>query len=243
MFDQLKFRYRAWRYASLLDRAEIECINRQLQAGQLAVDVGAHKGGYLYWLRKGVGRTGRVVAFEPQPVLSAYLSSIVRKMGYGNVVIENKGVSSESGFFDLYIPDNGKLSSPGARLDAGTEEDNTFRKVQIETVALDSYFQERKKKIALLKIDVEGHELEVFRGAEIILGEDRPLLLFECEQRHHQDLDIAEIFAFLKERGYEGSFIYRGQRLPIEQFSVEQHQTSKHFKDADYCNNFVFQAV
>ncbi len=243
MFKQFKFRYRAWRYANLLDRTEINCINTYLGPGQLAVDVGAHKGGYLYWIRKWVGETGKVVAFEPQPVLSAYLSSIVQKMGYANVVIENKGVSSESGLFDLYIPNNGGLSSPGARLDPASGESDAYRKVQIETVTLDSYFEKREKRIALLKIDVEGHELEVFKGAEKILEEDKPLLLFECEQRHHQDLNIKEIFTFLKEKGYRGSYIFRKQRLPIDQFSIEQHQTSRHFKDADYCNNFVFESA
>lgn len=240
MFEQLKFRYRAWRYANLLDRAEIEYIRKHLKTGQSAVDIGAHKGGYLYWMRKSVGNKGRVIAFEPQPFLSDYLQAVIRKMGWENVDIENKGVSSSNAFFDLYIPDNGEVSSPGARLGAYGKEDDSYQKELVETVTLDSHFQGRNQAIALMKIDVEGHELEVFKGAEKILKEDQPLLLFECEQRHHRDLNIEEVFAYLKERGYEGSFICNGKRLPIDSFSVDKYQAGKSFKDADYCNNFIF---
>ena len=50
---------------------------------------------------------------------------------------------------------------------------------------LDSFFASRTQPVSLIKCDVEGHEGEVFRGAEQLLRQDRPILLFECEQRHN----------------------------------------------------------
>ena len=51
-------------------------------------------------------------------------------------------------------------------------------------------------EINLVKCDVEGHELEVFKGAENTLNKFHPHLIFECEQRHHINDSIQDVFVF-----------------------------------------------
>ena len=65
-FDRLKWTYRAWRYRQRLERQEIRLLLRHLAAGDVAVDVGAHKGAYTYWMRRAVGASGKVYAFNAQ---------------------------------------------------------------------------------------------------------------------------------------------------------------------------------
>jgi hypothetical protein len=110
-------------------------------------------------------------------------------------------------------------------------------------VILDHYLRglpRSGRRVSFLKCDVEGHELNVFRGAEQLLRRDRPVLLFECEQRHHGGRPISEVFTYLEGLGYSGRF-FDGLRLaPLAEFDPRRHQASP---DAPgYCNNFVFSA-
>ncbi len=228
--------YRAWRYRLKLDRQEIGWLRRVLRPGDMAVDVGAHKGAYTYWMRRSVGAEGRVLAFEPQPALAAYLEEAVSAFRWKNVTVENLGLSSAPGHLKLFVPGEGP--SPGATLvEAGAEPGATPLVVAVDT--LDAYLERLglHHPVRLIKCDAEGHELEVFRGSERTLGESRPMLLFECEARHDPDRPISRVFAFLEERAYRGSFYWRGSRMPMTAFRPEVHQMVGR---RPYINNFLF---
>jgi hypothetical protein len=109
-------------------------------------------------------------------------------------------------------------------------------------VSLDEYF-DRSLQIGLLKIDVEGAELAVFKGAERILKQQSPLLIFECENRHLESGSVTDVFHYLQSLGYDGHFVHRTKLLPLSGFdaAVHQKQAGPRFWDSkDYCNNFVF---
>jgi hypothetical protein len=110
-------------------------------------------------------------------------------------------------------------------------------------VALDDYFSE-SDKVTLLKIDVEGAEFAVLKGAERILRQHAPLLVFECENRHLAPGNVQDVFSYLGGFGYEGSFVWCNRVLPISRFdaAVHQRQDGEWFwKSKDYCNNFIFR--
>ncbi len=244
MFEKIKYWYRAIRYKYKLDKVEIRYILEQVKGGEIAVDIGAHKGAYLYWLQKMVGAKGWVFAFEPQPKLSKYLEKMSGRMNYKNVVVENKGISATKGSFQLYLPDK-TSSSPAATLQKGNINSTTHKSVEILTTTLDEYFlKERNIKPHFLKIDVEGHELEVFKGAEQLLKEAKPKILVECEQRHLQNMQIEEVFQFLLDLDYKGFFVSENQLKPLVHFSVGKHQkitNGRYWMSKDYCNNFIFE--
>ena len=227
-----RFLWRAWR-ARLADQAmELSLIRRHSRPGDLACDVGANKGSYLYWMARW---SGRVVAFEPQPGLAAYLKAIAAGLPLRNVTIEQKGVSDHSGVLTLYMPSD---NSPEASL----EPIDGAQKIDVPVVSLDDYFA-GGERLAVLKVDVEGHELGVFRGAERILREDRPVLLFECEQRHLREGSVFDCFRHLEARGYQGWFIHGRALRPVAEFdlAVHQSQTGERFwRSPDYSNNFLF---
>ena len=113
------------------------------------------------------------------------------------------------------------------------------------TTTLDEYFlKERNLKPHFLKIDVEGHELEVFKGATQLLKEAKPRILVECEQRHLQNINIEEVFQYLLDLGYKGYFISENELKPLVHFSVGKHQKiveGRYWMSKDYCNNFIFE--
>jgi lipopolysaccharide/colanic/teichoic acid biosynthesis glycosyltransferase len=116
--------------------------------------------------------------------------------------------------------------------------------VEVDCERLDDYRFVRQPQ--LLKIDVEGHELELLRGGEQLLERARPAILVEIEQRHH-DREVGEIFDFLSDRGYDGWFV-RGERLlPLELFDVQRDQLRFLTGDptetlqGDYVYEFLFR--
>ena len=99
--------------------------------------------------------------------------------------------------------------------------------------------------VSAMKIDVEGAELDVLRGAVSTLRRCRPLLVLECDRRLATLERMRETFALLRGLGYSGSFVRRGQLLPLANFDPELHQRTDgewFWKSKDYCNNFVFSA-
>ena len=238
MITQLDLVYRAWRYRLKLDPAEIRYLLAHVSRGDVVVDIGAHKGAYTYWLRKRVGKEGKVFSFEPQTGLSDYLKKVVNSLSWDNVTVENLGLSSREGELILSVP--GTSPSPGASFEEKFSENDVTQKHKVEVVTLDEYISAScpNERVKFIKCDVEGHELEVFRGAENILKEYRPILMFECEQRHHVIGSIYEVFKYLEELGYTGYFFSRGEIRPIKEFSVEDHQVQG---KKPYINNFLFK--
>jgi FkbM family methyltransferase len=235
----IRFRVRALKALLRNERRELVEIRQHLRPGDIACDIGANKGSFVYWLSRWV-RDGRVIVFEPQPELARNLANICRIMGLANVTVEARAVHSHSGEMNLYVP---KQHQPGASLRPETATTGDVSVLAVPVIALDEYFG-ATNRIALLKIDVEGAELAVFKGAERILRSHAPLLVFECENRHLAPGRVEDVFGFLDGLGYEGSFVCQGSLLPISQFdaAVHQRQDGEWFwKRKGYCNNFVFR--
>lgn len=241
--NKLKYIYRGLRYRFLIDPAEIAYLLKSLKPGSTAVDVGCHKGGYLYWMRKKVGKTGKVYGFEPQPKLYDYLREVKEAFNYENVIIENMGLSDQAGTFELHVPAPGGSTSPGATLSPVNAEDH-LQTIAIPTSTLDDYFYHRGILPDFLKIDVEGHEKQVLLGGTKLLMEHGPAILMECERRHLKEGTVFDVFNVLDQFGYTGYFIQERKVLPLESFDVELHQKvgpGRFWAAPDYANNFIFE--
>lgn len=237
--ESIRFRVRALKARFRDQKAEFDFIRRHLRPSDITCDIGANKGSFIYWLSRWVP-DGRVVAFEAQPDLASHLSGICRVLGLGNVKVEAKAVYSHSGDQDLFLP---KGHQPGASLHHRAIQGESFTTLSVPTIALDDYF-DVNDKITLLKVDVEGAEFEVFKGAERILRQHAPLLVFECENRHLAPSSVQDVFSYLESLGYEGNFICGNQVLPISSFDAAVHQRRDgewFWKSKDYCNNFIFR--
>lgn len=239
MVERKKLVLRANKYKHKEDRGGVAYLLNTIKRGHIVFDIGAHKGGYLYFMRQQVGTKGGVYAFEPQQLLYEYLQKIKGSLQWSNVTVEPYAVSDTEGEAILYIPFNhGRQSSPGATIVDTFRDTSIQRKEPVTTIALDVYCICNDIKPSFLKIDVEGNELNVFRGAEKLLRYHKPHILFECEARHVGKDKLFETLGYLKNVGYTGYFICGEQRLPISQFSIEKYQGRN---SGNYCNNFIFE--
>ena len=241
LFEKIKLYLRAKKYENRNDKGGIAYIKGAIKKGQTVIDIGAHKAGYLYFIQKGVGKTGKIYAFEPQSLLFDYLVKIKKTMNWHNVTVEKIAISDTVGSVNLYIASNktGQVSSPSATI----VEDNTLKSiVRTETVntdTLDNYCSKYDIKPSLLKIDVEGNELNVFKGALQTLKQYKPKIIVEIEAIHVGEERVLETFEFLKSIGYAGRIVHDDGEIPLEQFSFEKYQNKA--DKINYCNNFIFE--
>lgn len=183
------------RAARFEGEVELRRLGSWLQPGAVALDVGANRGIWSWHLR----RTGAVVhAFEPNAALAERL-----RHALPDVVVHACALSDREGEAELRLPVVQGVAYDGW---ATVETDNRFptlavqaeRRQRILLRTLDGF---RFERVDFLKIDVEGHELAVLRGAEETLRRCRPLLLFEADDRYRPGT-VAMCQDWLARRGY-----------------------------------------
>jgi FkbM family methyltransferase len=225
---------------------ELLAVKKAVANGGTSIDVGANKGSYLYSMARW-SKAAPVYAFEPQRVLANYLRTACQNSGLTNVRIENLALSDVEGELDLYVP--GDATSPGASLESSISDKTSCRKETVQVTTLDTYAHANiQAPVRAIKIDVEGHELAVVKGALQLIQRDKPLLIIECEGRHlPAGQSVASFIAFVDSLGYTSTLAMPGKgELPAKEFDPNKHQkqTGERFWDAkDYYNNFIFRPI
>jgi FkbM family methyltransferase len=190
-------------------------------------------------MRRAVGDGGAVVAFEPQPLAAALLRRYVSAFAWSNVAVEECALSSAAGTRELLAPGEG--ATPAASL-VGVSLPPAPRRYPVQVDTLDRYLAAHPPHgpLALLKIDVEGHELDVFMGARATVEGRRPSILFECEARHLRGTTMHDVFDHLRSVGYRGAFFEGNGLVDVSRFDAAIHQVEGR---RPYVNNFVFVPV
>jgi FkbM family methyltransferase len=174
-------------------------LDAALGPGDVFADVGANLGLYTLWGARRVGASGSVVAFEPVPETRASLERNVALNGFRQVEIVAAGVGAEPGRIALH-------RHPGASGVASRFAPEQGPAVEVPVTTLDAEFARRPHPPRLVKIDVEGMEIEVLRGASRLLaGGDPPLVVLEANPQYFEaaGTDYPELDALLAARGYE----------------------------------------
>lgn len=138
------------------------------------LDIGANMGFYSLALAS-ENLTLQVDAFEPQPLIFSMLQDNVElNLLNGRIRIHNVGLGEELGTLRMYVPKF--TGSGGASFQNLHEDEGEATEIEVDVVVLDRTFS---SKIDLVKIDVEGFELNVLRGAKTIFSEMKPTIVVE----------------------------------------------------------------
>ena len=182
--------------------AEVSLLPWLVHPDRLSIDVGAHVGLYTCEL---VRLCRHVLALEPNPDSARVLRRLCPE---ARIIVA--AASSRAGRATLHIPDR----EPGL----GTVElenpvaTRACRRLAVERVTLDSIVD---RPVGFIKIDVEGHEMEVLKGARTILERDRPNILVEAEERHRPGA-LGSLRGMLRELGYVGCALDGGRLRRLE---------------------------
>lgn len=234
--DKYKFLRLAKRFKNSWNKNELNFVLSNLKSGQTAFDIGAHRGIYSYFMCGAVGTTGNVYCFEPQKIMIEYLLKIKDLFRLDNLTVEHKALSNSTGDITLNIPSHkGKPNTESASI-LVHEERPLFKTELVPMDTIDNYCNNRNLRPDFLKIDVEGHELQVLQGARKTISSFFPAILIEIEARHCGLEQGKATIQFLRDLGYNGWFFFNGDKLPIATFDFQIHQKDRHH----YTNNFMF---
>lgn len=151
-------------HAGCFEPFQTEVVLNEARPGDTVLDVGAHIGYYTLLLARAVGPTGKVLAFEPDPLNFALLRRNVEMNGYANVELFNCAVSDRCGRAQLYRSTD---NAGDHRLHKSPEVRNA---VEVETVTMDEVFRDREVRTDFIKVDVQGSEGAVLEGMAGLLA-------------------------------------------------------------------------
>jgi len=223
---------------SKLFEPELKLLPLLVARPSVVFDVGANVGEYTYVLGKAVGPEN-VYAIEPLPRLCSRLKAL-----FPRAHILKMALSNAAGTLTLKTPIiKGSPLWTRSTLERFIDDGETGAILEeVPVMPLDLLCgQLQVRDVALIKIDVEGHEKSVLLGALKILHACHPALLVEIEQRHHTE-PIAELFSWIRGQGYCGLF-FDSQTMSlrsVEEFSVGRHQQRENLGSGHYINNFLF---
>jgi len=184
-----------------------EALASLLFPGAVLYDVGANVGFLTMIGARLVGATGLVYAFEPVRTNTAVLRRNLRLNGFHNVVVIEKAVSSVPGREQLILA----LDSGGAAISVAERPPDAAGVMEVEVTSIDEMIRGGgARPPTVVKIDVEGAEIQVLRGMEKTLELHRPAVVYEIDgpDEKHVDAKADLCRAFLEARGY------RVSRLP-----------------------------
>jgi FkbM family methyltransferase len=205
-----------------------------------SVDVGANLGSYTRRLSK---LTAFVHAYEPDTQTAQLLQSV----GLPNVTVHNKAVSDEIGQITYRVPivDGHRVVSIAAVAKTFNGKEFAGKQFAEQTVPKTTLDELVGENIGFVKIDVEGHELELLNGARKLLTKHRPIVLIEAEDRYRPNAvrDVMEYFGSI---GYAGLFIYERSARAISELTPKMTDTRELNRpvakrvEQGYVSNFLF---
>lgn len=217
---------------------ELRLLPRLLADGGAFVDVGANFGVYAAYA---IRHASDVYIFEPHPDLSRELAQIFAGRAHVNPI----ALSDRSGTVEFLIPrlHHRDIHSRGSIETVHSADFTEMRSVKVERRRLDDL---AIPDVAVIKIDVEGHELAVLKGSHETLAKHRPSVIVEVEEFRSAGA-FDNITSLLGDLGYLGFFIYRGEVRSLNDFDVDHYQDpgrrakfGDSQRDPEFINNFLF---
>ena len=183
-----------------------QLVKQLLKPGMNVVDIGGNLGYYALLEAKLVGGSGRVIAIEPVTSNFAQLSRNVLANGYYNVLLENVAIGTFNGTAPMYLS---KKSNWHSLRPVPWET----REIRVRVSTLDSLLARHElPAVDLIRMDLEGYEVEVIRGMLATITNYSPRLLIELHPHIVGSEAMVEFLEFLRDLGYELDWVFDHER-------------------------------
>jgi FkbM family methyltransferase len=204
--------YIEWTIYFGIERDEKTALFELAETGQTVLDIGTNVGEVLMNLADRVGNDGRAIGFEPNPQTLLKCRHNLGLNGFANVEVHELALGDRPGHLLL-----GRPQQTNAGADRIVRSGDKAVEVQVTT--LDEFVSERKlERIDLIKIDVEGFDLNVLRGGQQSIERFRPTLFIELSHANlrEQGDHPAALVKWLYDRGYSVADAVSGATITAE---------------------------
>ena len=172
-------------YRGIFEEQVINKIANLTKPGMTFLDIGANIGLHANIAASLVGENGRVIAVEPQSKARKLLEENIALNHYSNIDVVSCALGRESGSGNIYLVNSG---NDGEGTLVPKDKNSVYSSESVRIKPLDTLLDEMDiRHVDIVKIDVEGAEMEVFRGGQNFFQSFPPKYIFiECVDRHLQ---------------------------------------------------------
>lgn len=188
------------RYLGIYEYKKTKLIYKFIKPGMVILDIGVNKGYYTLLFSKLVSNKGTVFSFEPDPENFMWAKKSIAKNKRNNIRLLQTAISKKDGKLYLYKGDTSGSSSLIYNQGLG--------EIKVKSRKLDTIVRDNNiSNIDVIKIDVEGAELDVLTGAVKTLKKYKPKLIIDIHS-----INRKKLFDILNKLDYK-IFDYSGQKL------------------------------
>ena len=190
---------------------EISLMRRLLKPNMTFVDIGANQGEYSIFAAKRLIQ-GKVISFEPLSTSYKHLKENIELNQFNNVITYNFALSDTKGYAEIYTSDDLEIHNSFNEGLSSLYQSN-YRNTLLEKVQLEIFDQVWKNhnnlSLDIIKIDVEGSELPILKGAKNTIKKHKPLIILEINEETFQEAGYTkdELIIFLEKLNYKFSLI------------------------------------
>lgn len=187
------------------EKTEINFLQKVLRPGDIFIDVGANIGLFSLYAARAVTEKGTVIAFEPTPEIYRRFVQNIELNDLINIVPVNIGLSDSATTLSLQVSENGLDGWNTFAKNAGNKFTTT---IDVPVNTLDNYLKESEisaERIRFIKIDVEGWEIPVIRGAlKTINASENIILMVEFTESNASaaGYTTADLYDIITEQGF-----------------------------------------
>lgn len=192
------------------EKYETELLKKIVKPSMIFVDIGANIGYYSLVAAQLVGQSGKVYAFEPDPINYHLLLSNIETNHFRNIVPIQKAVSNQADSVKLFL-DRGNFGAHTLSESNIQTERRGF--VEVEAITLDAFFKaEGNSTVDFIKMDVQGSEGRVIEKAHDILKRNNLKILMEFWPRGLRNMgtEPAELLKKLHNYGFSITLLLDG---------------------------------
>lgn len=210
------------------DQFEIALLKKHLKPGDVVLDIGANIGYYAELLSKLVGEKGRVHCFEPDALNFKHLQNNCGSIS--NLLLNNKAVGPKTEKLKIY-------TSKNLNVDHRTYEPEDYDAVlEIDAVSIDEYLKGKEQKVQLIKMDIQGFEMQAVQGMKDTLINNPGLKIiseFWPYGLRKAGSSALAYFEFLQQNGFEVQLL---KNKTLETLSTEKVKALNDLGEATYFN-------
>ncbi|MEI6732038.1 MAG: FkbM family methyltransferase [archaeon] len=207
----------------------VKCFFKEYKPNMNTIDLGANLGYYLLMEAKIAKKgTGKIYAVEPNPLTFAYLKKNIKLNRYNGITLMNMAISDKKGTLPFYMS---KMWNCSRFVKGDASDIIGVKKMRVDT--LDNLFGD--KKIDFIRMDVEGYEFNILKGAKKLIKNNPGIsIFFEFHAQFFNTPQRKEFVKFLKENNLEVKYLFTGNR------NIFAKRTYKDIINARYTTYYLY---